>query len=206
MVKILITLINDHLRRENLRKFRPRSYFYVSEAGKTAFEIYKRLTFIQENPPKTRLLMKIGKMTHRRVYRHLERIKIMEASEVPLGDDLFRGYADALIKIPDEESMVLEIKTVSTKEFNRVARRDRPPWESYIQLQLYLHYLNKERGRILYIESNALRDYVLPLESFRAEQRMKEFIVTKNLRVIGYTLKKFGRLREVFVKGGVMMG
>jgi hypothetical protein len=198
-------LINEHLKKKEPKKNNPRSYFYISEAGTTPLQIFKRLSIQQKYPPKIKRLMEIGKATHNRVYKYLLNMGFLRASEVRVGDDLFHGYVDAVIKLPGEEEMPLEIKTATKEEFDKILNKQKPTWQSYIQLQLYLHYLDKKNGRILFIEANTLEDYIMPLEEFRPEQRMKEFQVRKNPRVILNTIKKFKRLKDVFVNQGVMI-
>ncbi len=203
MVKILITLINEHLKSRKPKEKVLRSYFYISEGGLTPFEIYGRMRFRQKLLPKTKRLMEVGNATHKRMYRHLKEMGLLLASEIGMGDDLFHGFADAIIKIGDEE-MPLEIKTVSREEFDYLLRKGVPTWQSFIQLQLYLHYLNKDRGKILVVEANTLEDYIMPLEEYRPEQRMMEFTVRKNPAIITKTLETFTRLKEKFVDDGVM--
>jgi hypothetical protein len=205
VVKILTNLLNEHLKNKTPKKSAQRSYFYISEAGRSAFQIYRSMVLTQWYPPKIRRLLEIGNTTHKRVCRYLKEMGVLEAEGVRMGDDLFRGVADAVIKLPAEESMPLEIKTVGWKEFERILRKGFPSWHSYIQLQLYLHYLNKDRGKILFIETNTLEDFMMPLEEYRPEQRMKEFTITKNPRMIGETMEKFRKLKEIFVEGGVML-
>jgi len=94
---------------------------------------------------------------------------------------------------------------VNREEFDYLAKKKMPTWQSYIQLQLYLHYLNKDKGKILFIEANTLEDYIMPLEEYRPEQRMIEFTVKKNPKVIEKTLEKFTRLKEGFIEEGVMI-
>ena len=204
MVKILISLINEHLKNRKPKEKRLRSYFYISEAGLTPFEIISRMKYPQTPPPKTRRLMEIGSATHRRIYRHLRETGSLQEAEIGMGDDLFHGYADALIKM-DGEEMLLEIKTVSKEEFDYLLRRGVPTWQSFIQLQLYLHYLKKEKGKILVIEANTLEDHIMPLEEYRPEQRMMEFTVRKNPAIITKTLEKFRGLKEKLVDDGVML-
>ena len=60
-------------------------------------------------------------------------------------------------------------------------------------------------GRIVFIEANTLEDFVMPLEEYRQDQRMKEFIVRKNPKIIRQTIQKFRRLKEKFVEDGVML-
>ncbi len=206
MVKIDVPcLINEYLKKKEPEKNNPRSYFYISEAGTTPLEIFKKLSTQQKYPPKIKGLMEIGKATHNRVYKCLLKMGFLKASEVKVGDDLFHGYVDAVIKLPNEEEILLEIKTVCKEKLDNILNKDKPTWQSYIQLQLYLHYLDKKNGRILFIEANALKDYIMPLEEFRSDQRMKEFQVRKNPRVILNTIKKFKRLKDVFVNQGVML-
>ena len=204
MVKILITLINEHLKSRKPKEKGLRSYFYISEGGLTPFEIYGRMRFRQKLLPKTRRLMEVGSATHKRVFRHLKEMGLLLASEVGMGDDLFHGFADAIIRIGDEE-MALEIKTVSREEFDYMLRKEVPTWQSFIQLQLYLHYLKKEKGKILVIEANTLEDHIMPLEEYRPEQRMMEFTVRKNPVIITKTVEKFRGLKEKLVDDGVML-
>jgi len=148
--------------------------------------------------------MEVGNATHRRVCRCLKEMGLLIRSEVGVGDDLFHGFADALVKM-DGEEIPLEIKTVNREEFDYLSKKKMPTWQSYIQLQLYLHYLNKDRGKILFIEANTLEDYIMPLEEYRPEQRMIEFTVKKNPGMIEKTLEKFSRLKEAFIEDGVMI-
>ena len=206
MVKILTDLINEHLKKKLPKSAIRRNHFFISEASRNPFDIFKNLTLGKDYPPKMRRLFEIGKATHRRLCRYLKEMGVLIAEEVPVGDELFKGVVDAVIKVPGEEAMPLEIKTVSRKEFDRIIRKGVPTWHSYVQFQLYLHFLNKERGRILFVEANTLEDYIMPLENYRPEQRMKEFTVRKNPEVIAETTGRFRKLREVFVHGGAMLG
>ncbi len=204
MVAILTNLLNQHLKNKTRKVRFPRSYFYASESGLTPYEIYKKLSYPQTLSPKRKILMRFGSITHRRVYKILREMGILKAAEVKVGDDLFRGFADAIIQLPGEEEMPLEIKTVSKKGFDGILRRTMPTWKSYLQLQLYLHYLNMDSGRILFIETKTLEDYRMPLEEFMHDQRMREFLIKKNPKIINQTLKKFSKLKEFFIKGGLM--
>jgi hypothetical protein len=204
VVKILTNLLNEHLKNKTTKKNTPRSYFYISEAAKNPFDIYRSMVAPQWYPPKIRRLMEIGNTTHKKVCKYLREMGLLETEEIRVGDELFRGIADAVIKLPGEEPIPLEIKTVGWKEFEKILKKGLPTWHSYIQLQLYLHYLNKNKGKILFIETNTLEDFMMPLEEYRQEQRMKEFTIRKNPRVITETMQKFRKLKETFVEGGIM--
>jgi hypothetical protein len=202
----LAALLNDHLKKKRQSKPKPRSYFYISEAGKTPYEIYKKLLLRQKYPPRIKRLMEVGRKTHRRIYRYLEEMGLLKASEVRVGDDLFHGFVDAITHLPYQKPEPLEIKTVGKRDFEKILKRGMPTWQSYIQLQLYLNYLRKaKKGRILFIEANTLEDYIMPLEDYRQDQRMKEFIVRKNPKIIRQTIQKFRRLKQRFVEDGVML-
>jgi hypothetical protein len=202
----LATLINNHLKKKKPEKPKPRSYFYISEAGKTPYEIYKGLLLKQTYPPRIRRLMEIGRKTHKTVCKCLEEMGLLKAREVKVGDDLFHGYVDAIVQLPGEKPVPLEIKTVNKHDFESILKNGMPTWKSYIQLQLYLNYLKKaNKGRILFIEANTLEDHVMPLEEYRQDQRTKEFLVRKNPRIINQTIQKFRRLKDRFVEGRVML-
>ena len=202
----LTNLINDHLKKKKTEKRKPRSYFYISEAGKTPYEIYKRLLLKQTCPPKIRRLMEIGQKTHKRISKYLEEMGLLKAREVRVGDDLFHGFVDAIIQLPGENPEPLEIKTVNKEDFEKLLKKGMPTWQSYIQIQLYLNYLRKaNKGRILFIETNTLEDYVMPLEEYRQDQRTKEFIVRKNEGIIRQTIQKFRKLKDRLVEDGVML-
>lgn len=203
---MLATLLNNSLKAKKPEKPKPRSYFYVSEAGKSPYEIYKGLLLKQVYPPRIRRLMEIGKTTHKRICGYLQEMGFLKAAEVKIGDALFHGYVDAITHLPYEKPMPLEIKTINKRDFEKILRRGMPTWQSYVQLQLYLNYLRKQNiGRIIFIETNTLEDYVMPLEDYMPGQRMKEFIVRKNPRVIRDTLQRFRRLKDMFVEDGVML-
>jgi len=202
----LAALLSEHLKKKKPEKPKPRSYFYISEAGKTAYEIYKGMLLKQRYPPRIRRLMEIGQKTHKTVCRYLQEMGFLKASEVRIGDDLFHGFVDAIVHLPFEKPMPLEIKTVNRQDFEKLLKRGMPTWQSYSQLQLYLNYLRKpSKGRILFIETNTLEDHVMPLEEYRQDQRIKEFIVRKNPRIIRQTIQKFRKLKDVFVRDGVML-
>ncbi len=131
---------------------------------------------------------------------------MLKTREVRVGDDLFHGFVDAIIQLTGEKPEPLEIKTVNKEDFEKLLKKGMPTWQSYIQIQLYLNYLRKaNKGRILFIETNTLEDYVMPLEEYRQDQRMKEFIVRKNEGIIRQTIQKFRKLKDRLVEDGVML-
>jgi hypothetical protein len=202
----LAGIIQGHLKARKQEKPKPRSYFYISEAGKTPYEIYKKMLLKEKYPPRIRRLMEIGQKTHKRVCKYLEEMGFLKAYEVKVGDDLFHGRVDAITHLPEEKPMPLEIKTVGRKEFEKLLREGRPGWQAYIQTQLYLNYLRKMPvGKILFIETNTLEDHVIPLEEYNPGQRMKEFTIRKNPRIISQTIQKFRKLRDILVRDGVML-
>ena len=180
-------------RQENSKK---RNYFYISEAGKRPYHIFKSMISKKRLPPRILGLMQIGRTMHRQTYDQLSAMGFLKAKEIKVGDSLFRGYVDAIIHLPGEKPMPLEIKTIGARGFNILEKQNRPYWQSYIQLQLYLNYLRKmSQGRILYIE-------VQPFNS--STQRMKEFLVSKNPKIIRQTIAAFRKLKTKFQKAGVM--
>lgn len=197
----LAKLLLDNCRPKKQER-KPRSYFYISEAGRTPYEIFKRLAQKPLQINSFKAWMSKGNRTHWEVYKILGRLGLLKAVEVKVGDDLFKGSIDAIPQLPGEKPMVLEIKTVSPKKFHRILKENRPTWRSYIQLQMYLNYLRKMPcGRILFIEARP-NNAQIPLRDYKP--RMTEFVVRKNPRVIRDTFRKFRMLKDKFVKSGVM--
>ena len=113
----LANLINDHLKKKKTEKRKPRSYFYISEAGKTPYEIYKRLLLRQKYPHRIRRLMEIGRKTHGRVCKYLEEMGLLKAREVKVGDDLFVTNTERFrkgIELHAANAILIKINQIGT--------------------------------------------------------------------------------------------
>ena len=114
--------------------------------------------------------------------RALFSLGIVRAVEVPIPEDqLFSGRADAIVDI-DNELYVVEIKAVSRNKFERLSE---PDPAHVAQLQLYLHYLNIDRGVIL-VEN-------------KDTQGLKEFVIKKDVKLVNRILVHFKMLKMQIV-------
>lgn len=113
LVRLLLQNCNTHKGGVN----KPRSHFFISEAGRTPYDIFKRLT--KESSQTSKVWLSKGNKTHREVCKILEGLGLLKAMEVRVGDTLFKGSVDAIPHLPGEKPMALEIKTVSPKKFQK---------------------------------------------------------------------------------------
>jgi len=183
----VISLINKSLEQKSSHFKRKRSYFYISEAGKTAQELYKSLTESKKLSPRKRRIFDNGRMVHDRLTRYLRKQGVVRSQEVEIKTKLFHGRADAIVYL-NGDIAVLEIKSMRKADFDRLERFC--PRQAYLQIQLYMHFLKMNEGVVL-IEC-------------KDDQRLKEFQVRRKERVANETIKHFSRLKERFVKAGVM--
>ena len=94
----IIQLINRILWRKP-RLPPKRSYFYISEAAKTPFEIFKSMASISHTSPKLRRIFDNGNDAHKRYLGYLEKAGAVKGKEVSVKNKLFSGRADAILNI-----------------------------------------------------------------------------------------------------------
>lgn len=162
-------------------RYPDRNIFFVSEVDKCPIAIF--YSFKKKPKAKlgaqTHLRFSDGDDTHKRLVRALFSIGIVGAVEIPIPEnELFGGRADAIVAIKNE-LYVVEIKAVGSYKFKKLLEAD----PSYIkQLQLYLYYLNIDKGIIL-IEN-------------KDTQELKEFVVKKDVKMIKQILGDFTALKR----------
>ena len=183
----LIQLINKALERKARKKLRKRSYFYISEAGKKPYEIFKAMMRYGYLSPRQQRVYDNGKQVHERLLSYLEKQGVVKAREVKIESRIFRGRADAILSL-DEKLAVLEIKSMNKKSFKQL--KHYADKQAYLQLQLYLHFLEIDDG-ILLIEC-------------KDDQKLKEFHIKRKPRTARQLITQFYSLKEKFVEAGVM--
>ena len=182
----IIQLINKILRRKP-RLPKKRSYFYISEAAKTPFEIFKSMASISQTSPRLKRIFDNGNDVHKRYVGYLEKAGIVKGKEVSVKNKLFSGRADAILNI-DGKLYVLEIKSMSSRNYAKLKKYGTR--KAYLQLQLYLHFLKIDDGIILIIRNN--------------DQKLKGFHIKRKYRVAQEIIQKFYKLKYKFVQAGVM--
>lgn len=174
--------------KERKREKKRRSYFYVSEAGKTPYEIFKALLGYQHISPRMQRVFDNGVAVHERIMAYLEKQGVVKAKEVKIRNKLFHGRADAII-YSDGRVAVLEVKSMNRDDFEKLRRFcDR---KTYLQVQLYMHFLKIDEGIILVECKN--------------DQRLKELQIKRKPRTARQLIKNFSRLKKRFVEAGVMI-
>lgn len=182
----IIQIINNALK-HTLKLPKKRSYFYVSDAAKTPYQLFKSMAGITQINPRTRRLMENGNDVHKRYIRYLEKAGVVKATEVAVRNRLFSGRADAVVFV-DGKLCVLEIKSMNSENFSKLKKYGTR--QAYLQLQLYMHFLGIDDGIILAICSD--------------DQRMKEFYIRRKYRVAKEIMEKFYKIKQKFVAAGVM--
>lgn len=167
---------------------RERDYFYVSEVAKCPRQIYYSVKGFPRPPldGQSARRMAVGDDVHRRIVGALFSLGIAVAAEVPIPPNpLFHGRADAIVSLGGE-NFVVEIKSVHPYQFDQATAR--PRRDHYLQLQLYLHYLDVPRGVIL-------------MEN-KANQALREFLVERDEGTVRRVLSQFAELHRLIFEEG----
>jgi CRISPR/Cas system-associated exonuclease Cas4 (RecB family) len=163
-------------------KIRERSYFYVSEVGKSKKEIYNDF----KNPKSKKFEARVkrildnGDYMHMRFYKYLAEMGVLIAAEVDaVKTDLVHGRADAIIT-DGQKLYVLDLKSCSQWTFNKLKGAD-PAHE--LQLMLYMYYLNIPQGIILYEckDNQTIKTYLIALDKQKIEKLIQELARLKEM-------------------------
>ncbi len=167
-----------------------RKNFWISEADtcpRAVFYAFKNMPKAKRDAQSYRIL-EHGEFTHIRLMRALFGMGIVRATEIKIPEDqVFRGRADAIITL-DNESYVLEIKTMNKGAFQFSSA---PQKAHYRQIQLYMHYFNITKGIIL-IEN-------------KDTQELKEFLIEKDEQEIKKIFEEFEILKKQIATDEVPM-
>lgn len=112
-------------------------------------------------------LMEAGIDRHERIQNKLKEIGVATDDDIEIKleieDPPIFGFVDGVV---DYESFkwVLEIKTVDTAKFAARKVSGKPVSYHVIQVLIYMHILDIDRGFIVYEDRNTLDLYVIPIE------------------------------------------
>jgi hypothetical protein len=183
VIPLILKTLNEKQRREK----KNRDYFYISEAGSTPYEIFKALLGREGITDRKQRIFDNGNDVHDRIRGYLEKQGVVKAIEVKVGNELFHGRADAIL-YADGRVAVLEVKSMKKEDFENLKKYGNR--RTYLQLQLYLHFLKINDGVIL-VEC-------------KDDQRLKEFHIKRKPAVARELITKFSKLRNKFLQAGVM--
>ncbi len=166
-----------------------RSYFYVCEAGRTPYEIFKDLSLGKSFSTRMLRALDNGRHVHNRLRGYLQSQGVVKAMEVEVKTKLFRGRADAIV-YEDGSLAVLEIKSIRKQDFEKLTKF--VPWMVYAQVQLYMNYLNIDKALVLF--------------ECKDDQRLKEYVLKRKPKTAREIIDKFSKLKTKLVEDGVMGG
>jgi len=178
----LIPLIDTLLESREESQNDKRDYFHISEVDKCPRAISYKMKGMPGEKFKADMYRKLdnGDYVHKRIMSILVSLGIVVASEIRIPEsNTFHGRADAIVTI-DNELYVLEIKSMNSYGFKNL---EQPDPAHLKQIRLYMHYFNINKGIIL-IEN-------------KDSQELKEFIVTRDDRILNEIFISFGILKEM---------
>ena len=185
----VIRHIEDALKPRTKQYSPKRSYFFVGEAGKKPYDLFKDLALGRTFSTRMLRAMDNGKHAHNRLRGYLQSRGVVKAVEVKIMTKLFRGRADAIV-YEDGTLAVLEIKTVKKEDFEKLNRF--VPWPVYAQTQLYMNFLNIDKALVLF--------------ECKDDQRLKEYCLKRRQKTARELILQFSKLKAKFVEEGVMSG
>lgn len=167
----LARAVDNHL---NSKEFplRDRTYFYMSEIGKSTTELHNKI--VKKKNPKfearVKRILENGNYVHARFQALFVEMGIHIASEIDIGDDLVHGRLDSIIT-DGVDNYVVEIKSCSQWTFNKL---EKPTKEHELQLQLYLYYTKLYKGLLFYEckDNQNIRCFEVSLDKKRVEDEL----------------------------------
>jgi len=162
---------------------REQRHFYVSDAGKCSRAIFFKFKKAPREEMEARILRLFdhGDYIHQLIMRPLLSMRGIHvvASEVNIPpQELIRGRADAVLS-DGKDLYVLDIKSMNSMIFKSLTQ----PKEDHInQLQLYLHFLDPQKGILLYVnkDTQELKEFVVSYDAKRVQSLLN---ILKDLKI-----------------------
>lgn len=177
---MLKEIINNHY--ANQRDSWEQTKFYISDAGKCQRKIFFKLKQApcKATEPRILRLLQHGDYIHQLIMKALlgSREVHVIASEINIPPmAAVSGRADAVLS-DGQDLYVLDIKSISSAGFRYL---NGPKQDHINQLQLYLHFLDPNKGVLLYVnkDDDQLKEYFVDYDRGLAEQLLAEFEETK---------------------------
>jgi CRISPR/Cas system-associated exonuclease Cas4 (RecB family) len=157
-------------------------HFYVSDAGKCTRAIFFKFKKAprEEIEPRVLRLFDHGDSIHRLIMKPLLSMREIHvvASEINIPpQELIRGRADAIIS-DGKELYVVDIKSINSMIFQGLKSAK----EDHInQIQLYLHYLDPQKGILLYVnkDTQELKEFIIDYDPKRAKSLLSILVDLK---------------------------
>lgn len=171
------------------QKDREQHHFYITDAGKCPRSVFFKFKNAprEEIEPRVLMMFDHGDSIHKLIMKPLLSTKDIHvvASEINIPpQELVSGRADAIIS-DGKELYVLDIKSINGSIFNSLTQ---PKEEHLNQLQLYLHFFQRKKGILLYVnkDNQELKEFLIDYNSEQAQSLLKDFAdlktkINKNL-------------------------
>ena len=188
----------------------PSGCLAVSFIGHTcprALWLKYRMAVSQSIDFRTSRIFERGLLEEVRIYALLKELRVTIVSEqVPCGDGIITGYADAIIKdIPLDDAgntipgdMVLEVKTANAANWKKISTAGGlflGNFEHYVQVQFYMGLLGRDQALYICVNKNTEELYIEYLQFDREFFERKKFEVVQTITAVNPPEKK--RIRNV---------
>jgi len=157
--------------------FAPSNLGYSGTCPRYWYYAFNGVEFAYHNEPLAVANMKNGTSAGERIADTLEAAGILTGREVevtnPTNDPPIRGFIDALVNWQGQE-VVVEVKTTNTNTWNsRVAKYTVPGYQ-LLQLLIYMHLTNHERGFLLTENKDTNQLFVYPVKMTEKNTQLVE--------------------------------
>jgi CRISPR/Cas system-associated exonuclease Cas4 (RecB family) len=134
--------------------------------------------FVYENTARQRANMDAGTAAGERIAKLFDQAGILNASEFKIvnEDPPIFGYGDLAVTWQGEQ-MVGEVKTTRTESFTTRAAKQEAPGYQLIQLLLYMHILNKQKGFFVVEDKNDHGLLIIPILMNEARQKLVDDVL-----------------------------
>lgn len=161
-----------------------RSYFYISEVGKSKREIYDSFKGKKwKSDARLKRIFQNGDSVHERYFKYFAEMGILVAAEIDaVKNDLIHGRLDAIIT-DKTKNYIVEIKSASQWTFQKLTA---PQKEHMLQILFYMYYTNIPQGFIIY--------------ECKDNQTLKQFYVElteNNKKIVEDTIKELTELKKL---------
>ena len=159
---------------------RERSYFYISEVGKSKKEIFESIKNKKgfDFDAKTKRILDNGDYMHMRYYKYFAEMGILVAAEIDVSkDDLFHGRCDAIIT-DKEKNYIVDLKSCSQWTFQKLKE---PQKEHVLQVMMYMYYSGIHNGMLLYEckDNQSIKIFEVKYDDLIINKIISEFKILK---------------------------
>ena len=142
------------------------------------FGAFTGANFEYQDDPTSIANMENGTMSHERIQKALRLAGIVESTEkeLKIADPPIRGFCDVIVNWEDEK-LVGEIKTTSQESFALRRSSMQIPGYHMVQILLYMHGSEIDKGFLMYENKNTHRILVIPIEMNEKNREFLDYVL-----------------------------